>query len=79
MLAVDRRELQRDVVRRLPALIGVFSQTEAEHPIDQATLIARSGLPKRTVQGALNYLVGKGLVRTVSEPSDMRRHKYALD
>ena len=62
-----------------PASKFVYHLIRAEHPIDQATLIARSGLPKRTVQGALNYLVGKGLVRTVSEPSDMRRHKYALD
>jgi phosphosulfolactate synthase len=79
-LTAETLGLSRPVqdVEGSPASKFVYHLIRAEHPIDQTTLIARSGLPKRTVQGALNYLVNKGLVRTVSEPSDMRRHKYAL-
>ena len=61
-----------------PASKFVYHLIKAEHPIDQTTLILRSGLPKRTVQGALSYLVNKGLVRVVSESSDMRKHKFTL-
>jgi phosphosulfolactate synthase len=59
-----------------PAAKFVYHLLRTEHPIDQTTLILKSGLPKRTVQGALAYLVGNGLVREVSEASDMRRRKY---
>src|SRR5437870_3019331 len=61
-----------------PASKFVYHLIKSEHPIDQTTLILRSGLPKRTVQGALSYLVNKGLVRVVSESSDMRKHKFTL-
>jgi phosphosulfolactate synthase len=79
-LTTETLGLSRPVqnVEGSPASKFVYHLIRAERPIDQATLIARSGLPKRTVQGALNYLVNKGVVRTVSEHSDMRRHKYAL-
>lgn len=63
-------------VRGSPASKFVYHLIKTEHPIDQPTLIQRSGLPKRTLQAALSYLVEKGLVREVSDMSDLRRHKY---
>ncbi len=59
-----------------PAAKFVYHLIKAEHPIDQPTLIQRSGLPKRTLQAALSYLVDGGFVREVSDMSDLRRHKY---
>ena len=59
-----------------PASKFVYHLIKSEHPIDQATLIQKSGLPKRTLQAALSYLVDKGLVREVSDLSDLRKHKY---
>ncbi|MHB8567279.1 MAG: phosphosulfolactate synthase [Nitrososphaerales archaeon] len=59
-----------------PASKFVYHLIKTEHPIDQATLIQRSGLPKRTLQAALSYLVEKGFVREISDMSDLRRHKY---
>ena len=59
-----------------PAAKFVYHLIKAEHPIDQPALIQRSGLPKRTLQAALSYLVEKGFVREVSDMSDLRRHKY---
>jgi phosphosulfolactate synthase len=59
-----------------PAAKFVYHLIKAEHPIDQPTLIQRSGLPKRTLQAALSYLVENGFVREVSDMSDLRRHKY---
>jgi phosphosulfolactate synthase len=59
-----------------PAAKFVYHLIRAEHPIDQPTLIMRSGLPKRTVQAALGYLVSNGSVRKVPETTDMRRYKY---
>ncbi len=59
-----------------PASKFVYHLIKSEHPIDQATLIQKSGLPKRTLQAALSYLVEKGLVREVSDLSDLRKHKY---
>lgn len=61
-----------------PAAKFVYYLIRAEHPLDQSTLIQRSGLPKRTLQAALSCLVENGFVREVSEASDMRRHKYTL-
>ncbi len=63
-------------VQGSPAAKFVYHLIKAEHPIDQPTLIQRSGLPKRTLQAALSYLVESGLVREVSDMSDLRRHKY---
>jgi len=59
-----------------PAAKFVYYLIKTEHPIDQITLTQRSGLPKRTLQAALSYLVEKGLVRQVTDMSDLRRHKY---
>ncbi len=59
-----------------PASKFVYHLIKSEHPIDQATLIQKSGLPKRTLQAALSYLVDKGLVREISDMSDLRKHKY---
>ncbi len=59
-----------------PAAKFVYLLIRTEHPIDQATLVQRSGLPRRTVQGALSYLVKNGAVREVADISDMRRHRY---
>jgi len=59
-----------------PASKFVYHLIKSEHPIDQATLIQRSGLPKRTLQAALSYLVEKGLVREIADMSDLRKHKY---
>ncbi|HYB75883.1 MAG TPA: phosphosulfolactate synthase [Nitrososphaerales archaeon] len=59
-----------------PAAKFVYHLIRAEHPIDQGTLILRSGLPRRTVQGAIRFLVEKGLIREVADASDMRRHRY---
>lgn len=59
-----------------PAAKFIYHLIRVEHPIDQPTLIQRSGLPKRTLQAALSYLVEKGLVREVLDMSDLRRHKY---
>ena len=64
-------------VQGSPASKFVYHLIKTEHPIDQPTLIQRSGLPKRTLQAALSYLVEKGLVREVSDMSDLRRHKYS--
>jgi phosphosulfolactate synthase len=63
-------------VQGSPASKFVFHLIKTEHPIDQPTLIQRSGLPKRTLQAALSYLVEKGFVREVPDMSDLRRHKY---
>jgi phosphosulfolactate synthase len=63
-------------VQGSPASKFIFHLIKAEHPIDQQTLIQRSGLPKRTLQAALSYLVEKGFVREVPDMSDLRRHKY---
>jgi phosphosulfolactate synthase len=59
-----------------PASKFIYHLIKSEHPIDQAALIQKSGLPKRTLQAALSYLVDKGLVREVSDLSDLRKHKY---
>lgn len=59
-----------------PAAKFVYHLVRTEHPIDQATLNLRSGLPRRTVQAALRYLVDGGFVREVPDASDMRRRKY---
>ncbi len=63
-------------VQGSPAAKFVYHLIKAEHPIDQPTLIQRSGLPKRTLQAALSSLVESGLIREVSDMSDLRRHKY---
>ncbi len=63
-------------VQGSPASKFVYHLIKTEHPIDQPTLIQRSGLPKRTLQAALSYLVEKGFVREISDMSDLRRHKY---
>ena len=65
-------------VQGSPAAKFVYHLIKQEHPIDQPTLIQRSGLPKRTLQAALSYLVERGLVREVSDMSDLRRHKYTI-
>ncbi len=59
-----------------PAVKFVYHLIRTEHPIDQPTLIQKSGLPKRTLQAALSYLIEQGVVREVSDMSDLRRHKY---
>jgi phosphosulfolactate synthase len=59
-----------------PASKFVYHLIRSEHPIDQATLIQRSGLPKRTLQAALSYLLDKGVVREIADLSDLRKHKY---
>jgi len=63
-------------VQGSPASKFVYHLIKSEHPIDQQTLIQRSGLPKRTLQAALSYLVEEGFVREVPDMSDLRRHKY---
>jgi phosphosulfolactate synthase (CoM biosynthesis protein A) len=63
-------------VQGSPASKFVFHLIKTEHPIDQQSLIQKSGLPKRTLQAALSYLVEKGFVREVPDMSDLRRHKY---
>ena len=59
-----------------PAVKFIYHLIRTEHPVDQPTLIQKSGLPKRTMQAALSYLVEKGFVREVSDLSDLRKHKY---
>jgi phosphosulfolactate synthase len=59
-----------------PASKFVYYLIRTEHPIEQATLIQKSGLPRRTLQAALSYLIEKGLVREVPDLSDLRKHKY---
>ena len=78
--ATETLGLSRPVqnVEGSPAVKFVYHLIRIEHPVDQTTLTLRSGLPKRTVQEALRFLVAKGFVRAVSEASDMRRHKYTL-
>jgi len=61
-----------------PAAKFVYHLIKSEHPINQAALIQRSGLPKRTLQSALGYLVDYGFIREVPEASDMRRLKYTI-
>jgi phosphosulfolactate synthase len=61
-----------------PASKFVYFLIKSEHPIDQATLAQKSGLPKRTLQAALGYLVQKGLAREIPDMSDLRKHKYTL-
>ena len=48
MLAVDRRELQRDVVRRLPALVGIGRKARAHEAIERR----RRERPHRRAEGA---------------------------
>ncbi len=59
-----------------PAVKFVYHLIKTEHPVDQPTLMQKSGLPKRTLQAALSYLIDQGVVREVSDMSDLRRHKY---
>ena len=61
-----------------PAAKFVYHLIRSEHPVDQAVLIQRSGLPKRTLQAALGYLIDHDFIREIPEASDMRRHKYTL-
>ena len=61
-----------------PAVKFVYHLVRTEHPIDQATLCLRSGLPRRTVQAALSTLVESRLVREVSDSSDLRRRSYTM-
>jgi hypothetical protein len=61
-----------------PSAKFVYHLIKAEHPIDQATLELRSGLPRRTIQAALSSLVSSGLVREISDMSDLRRHRYTI-
>ncbi len=63
-------------VQGSPASKFVFHLIKTEHPIDQQSLMQRFGLPKRTLQAALSYLVEEGFVREVPDMSDLRRHKY---
>lgn len=63
-------------VQGSPASKFVYHLIKSEHPLDQQALIQRSGLPKRTLQAALSYLVEGGFVREVPDMSDLRRHKY---
>jgi len=63
-------------VQGSPASKFVYHLIKSEHPIDQQALIQKSGLPKRTLQAALRYLVEGGFVREVPDMSDLRRHKY---
>ncbi len=59
-----------------PASKFVYHLIKSEHPIDQAALLQRSGLPKRTLQASLSYLMNRGLVREVADMNDLRKHKY---
>lgn len=59
-----------------PAVKFIYHLIKTEHPVDQPTLMQKSGLPKRTLQAALSYLIDQGVVREVSDMSDLRRHKY---
>jgi phosphosulfolactate synthase (CoM biosynthesis protein A) len=61
-----------------PAVKFIYHLIRTEHPIDQATLCLRSGLPRRTVQAALSTLVEGGLVREVPDASDLRRRRYTM-
>lgn len=61
-----------------PATKFIYHLIRTEHPIDQTTLCLRSGLPRRTVQAALSALVDGGVVREVSDASDLRRHRYTM-
>ncbi len=61
-----------------PAAKFIYHLIRTEHPIDQPTLCLRSGLPRRTVQAALATLVEGGLVREVSDSSDLRRRRYTM-
>jgi len=63
-------------VQGSPASKFVYHLIKSEHPVDQQALIQKSGLPKRTLQAALSYLVEEGFVREVPDMSDLRRHKY---
>lgn len=65
-------------VQGSPAVKFVYHLIKTEHPIDQPSLVQRSGLPKRTLQAALSYLVEAGLVREIADMSDLRKHKYTL-
>jgi len=61
-----------------PAAKFVYHLIRTEHPIDQTTLCLRSGMPRRTVQASLSTLIEAGLVREVSDSSDLRRHRYTM-
>jgi phosphosulfolactate synthase (CoM biosynthesis protein A) len=61
-----------------PAAKFVYHLVRTEHPIDQSDLVAKSGLPRRTVQAAIEFLVSGGLVREVHDQLDQRRRRYTL-
>jgi phosphosulfolactate synthase len=61
-----------------PASKFVYHLIRTERPIDQATLILRSGLPRRTVQAALSFLVDNNMVREVPDSADARKHRYTI-
>lgn len=61
-----------------PAEKFVFHLVRAEHPIDQATLALRSGLPRRTIQAAVSGLIQAGVVREIADSTDMRKHRYTV-
>jgi phosphosulfolactate synthase len=60
-----------------PAVKFVYHLIKTEHPIDQTVLMQKSGLPKRTLQAALSYLIEQGAIRELSDMSDLRKHKYS--
>jgi phosphosulfolactate synthase len=59
-----------------PSVKFVYHLIKSEHPIDQGALLQKSGLPKRTLQASLSYLVEKGLIREIADMQDLRKHKY---
>jgi phosphosulfolactate synthase len=61
-----------------PAAKFVYHLIKTEHPVDQTTLGMRSGLPRRTIQTALSSLVSSGLIREVSDMSDLRKRRYTM-
>ncbi|MCA1814321.1 MAG: phosphosulfolactate synthase [Halobacteriales archaeon] len=64
------------LVQGSPAMKFVYHLVRSEPLADQAQLVARSGLPRRTVQLALDALQRQGLVMASPNLSDTRRKVY---
>ncbi|MCX8189123.1 MAG: hypothetical protein N3F64_05380 [Nitrososphaeria archaeon] len=61
-----------------PSAKLVYKILEYEGPLNRIELISRTGLPSRTVDYALNLLVGKGVVVRKQVDKDARMSIYAI-
>ncbi|MBX8637463.1 MAG: phosphosulfolactate synthase [Thermoplasmata archaeon] len=60
-----------------PASRFVYYVLSTHGSMDQSKIVRSTGLTRRTVQKALNTLLGSGLIREARDPHDMRKRIYS--